>query len=78
MFKYLGLPDPILQKWRIWLKGQFISDVPPEDAFCEFECEKTQCRFGHWESCERRVAYLELGKAQAGDASALKTPSETV
>jgi hypothetical protein len=74
MFKYLALPKPVLQKWRIWLKGQFIGDVPPEDAFCEFECDKTQCQFGHWETCERRVAYLELGKAQSGDASALKNP----
>jgi hypothetical protein len=73
MFKYLTLPNPILQKWRIWLKDQFIGDVPPEDAFCEFECDKTQCQFGHWETCKRRLDYLELGKAQSGDASPLKS-----
>jgi hypothetical protein len=78
MFKYLALPNSVLQKWRSWLKGQFIGDVPHEDAFCEFECDNTQCQFGHWETCKRRIAYLELPKAQSGDPSALKNPSEPV
>jgi hypothetical protein len=72
MFKYLALPNPILHKWQAWLKGQFIGDVLPEDAFCEFECDKTQCQFGHWENCERRLTYLELGKANSGDKSPTK------
>jgi hypothetical protein len=67
MFKYLALANP--QKWRIWLKDQFIGDVPPEDAFCEFECEKTQCQLDHWETCTSRLAYLDVDKAQVGDAS---------
>jgi hypothetical protein len=73
MFKYLALSNPILQKWQTWLKDQFIGDAPAEDAFCEFECEKTECQFGHWETCERRLAYLDLiDKAQSGDASSPK------
>ena len=72
MFKYLPLPNPILQKWRIWLKDQFVGDVPPEDAFCEFECEKSECKLGHWETCKRRLSYLELGKANSGDKSPTK------
>jgi hypothetical protein len=65
----------MFNKWRIWLKGQFIGDVPPEDAFCEFECEKSQCQFGHWETCGRRLAYLELVKAHepAGDRESAQT-----
>jgi hypothetical protein len=73
MFKYLAPSNPILQKWQTWLRDQFVGDVPPEDAFCEFECEKTECQFAHWETCERRLAYLDLiGKAQSGDASSPK------
>ena len=69
MSKYLPVPKPILQKWRVWLKDQFIGDVPPEDVFCEFECEKSECQLGHWETCKRRSAYLELGKAHSGEKS---------
>jgi len=29
------------------LEEQFIADVPPKDAFCEFDCEKTQCQSAH-------------------------------
>jgi hypothetical protein len=68
MFKYLA--NPILQRWRIWLKDQFIGDVPPEDAFCEFECEKSECQLGHWN--KRRLAYLELGEANSSDKSPTK------
>ena len=62
MFKYLTLPNPILHRWRVWLKDRFIDDVPPENAFCEFECEKSECQPGLWETCKRRLAYHELGK----------------
>ena len=57
------------RKWRVWLKDQFIGDVPPEDEFCEFDCDKTQCRLGHWEHCERRLAYINFGKALSTDGS---------
>jgi hypothetical protein len=67
MSKHLTLPSPTLQKWRTWLKEQFIGDVPPEDTFCEFECDKSQCRLDHWTSCERRLADLELGKVRSRD-----------
>ena len=71
MLKYLTLPNPTLQKWRTWLKEQFIGEVPLEDAFCEFECEKSQCQLGHWATCKRRLAFLELGKMCPGDAREL-------
>jgi len=56
-------------KWRVWLKDQLIAEVPPEDGFCEFECDRTQCRLDHWEQCERRLAYLNLVKARSTDVS---------
>jgi hypothetical protein len=45
-------------KLRLWLKDQFVADVSPEDACCEFECRKTQCRFGDWVNCSARLSYL--------------------
>jgi hypothetical protein len=59
----------ILRKWRVWLKDQFIGDVPPEDDFCEFECDKTQCSLDPWEHCEGRLAYINLAKARSTDGS---------
>ena len=41
MSKYFALPNTIFGKWRLWLKGQIVHDVPPEDALCEFDCRKT-------------------------------------
>jgi hypothetical protein len=68
MLTYLAQPHLILKKWRIWLKGQLIRDVPPEDAFCEFECKESECQLGHWKTCKRRLAYLELDKAHSDEA----------
>jgi hypothetical protein len=65
MSKHLPLPTKTLREWQIWLKDQLIADVPPEDAFCEFDCEKSECEFDHWNNCKRRLAYLELVKAHA-------------
>jgi len=38
-----------------WLKGQWVRDVPPESALCEFDCRKEQCLEGEWISCDRRL-----------------------
>ena len=72
MSKYLALPKASLQKWRIWLNDQLIGDVPPEDAFCEFECDKAQCQLGHWETCKRRLAHLNSGKAHSATSTQAK------
>jgi hypothetical protein len=66
MFKYLP---------RVWLKERFIDDVPPEDAFCEFECETSECQLGDWVTCKRRFTYLELAKAD--DKSPTTLPLRT-
>ena len=41
-----------------WLKGQIVVEVPPENAVCEFDCRKEQCRYDEWASCERRLSYM--------------------
>ena len=47
-----------LKAQRLRLKDQIVADVPPEVARCEFDCRKTQCRFGEWVNCKNRLSYL--------------------
>jgi hypothetical protein len=44
-----------LQRIWDWVAGQFVSEVAEDDALCEFDCRKPQCREGEWESCARRL-----------------------
>jgi hypothetical protein len=37
-----------------WFKAVWIQDVPEEIAACEFECRRTECRQGEWETCPNR------------------------
>ena len=60
MTRYLRLAGAIFSKWRIWLKRQIIADVPTEDAICEFDCRKSECRFDDWARCKNRLDYLKL------------------
>jgi hypothetical protein len=53
--------------WR-WLAGQISREVPAEDALCEFDCRKPQCREGEWENCMRRL------RRAAGELMPLKAP----
>jgi len=62
MSKFLAILSTNFRKWRKWLKSQIIADVLPEDVFCEFECDKTQCQLGHWAECKNRLSYLDLDK----------------
>jgi len=43
------------ERWQ-WLKGPWIGEVPEDDALCEFDCRKNQCRHDEWASCERRIS----------------------
>ena len=45
----------LLRKIWDWVAGQFIGEVPEDDALCEYDCRKPQCREGEWESCARRL-----------------------
>ena len=40
---------------RRWIKGRLIQDVPEDIAACEFECRRTECQQGKWETCEKRL-----------------------
>ena len=44
-----------LFRLRRWIKSRLIQDVPEEIAACEFECRKTRCQRGDWETCENRL-----------------------
>jgi hypothetical protein len=48
---------------RLWqhLKDGLIQEVPEDIACCEFDCRKGQCTQDEWESCPRRLSYLERG-----------------
>ncbi len=58
MSKLLASPRAHLGKFGVWLKGQWIGDVPDEIAVCEFDCRKMQCLSHEWENCPKRLAFL--------------------
>jgi len=52
---------------RDWFRNLFpgsqthlVETVPNDIALCEFDCSKTQCSFGEWESCARRLRFERL------------------
>jgi len=59
----------LLRNFRDWLAGLFWSEVPEEDALCEFDCRKPQCHEGEWESCARRL------QRAAGELMPAKEPT---
>jgi len=71
MSTYLELLGTISGNLRLWLQHNIVSDVPPEDAACEFGCRKTQCRFDEWVDCENRLSYL-VRQAHSDAASPTK------
>lgn len=42
-------------RFIFWLKRQFIQDVPPADAQCEFGCKRLECRQEEWAACKNRI-----------------------
>ena len=55
-FNWRGLQDspPASDSKRKWFKG-WIEDVPEEIAACEFECPRSNCLQGEWETCPNRL-----------------------
>ena len=43
---------------RNWVTDQIIQDVPGNIEACEFDCRKSQCTLGKWETCDRRLHKL--------------------
>ncbi|MGA8741537.1 MAG: hypothetical protein WB561_10175 [Terracidiphilus sp.] len=41
-----------------WVTDQIIQDVPGSIEVCEFNCRKSQCTLGEWETCCRRLHNL--------------------
>jgi len=58
-----------LQNIWDWAWGHIISEVPAEDALCEFDCHKPQCTEREWENCVRRL------QRAAGELMPAKRPT---
>jgi hypothetical protein len=41
----------LFNRWKNFV-GQ---DVPDDLAVCEFDCHRSQCTWGEWASCDRRI-----------------------
>jgi curli biogenesis system outer membrane secretion channel CsgG len=53
--KLTELSNSLRRSWQQF--EQHLSEEVPEDiAVCEFDCRKTQCSYGEWKSCERRLS----------------------
>jgi hypothetical protein len=62
----------LVQRIWDWVVGQFVREIPEEDAVCEFDCRKPQCREGEWASCLRRL------QRAAGELMPAKQPASEV
>jgi len=51
-------------KLRDWLFG-LVTRVPPDVAACEFDCHTTECHFGDWRNCPRRMETLQREQQDA-------------
>ena len=50
---------------RRWIRDRLIQDVPEDIAACEFECRRTECLQGDWETCEKRLRGMRGNKNRA-------------
>ena len=60
-----------------WLRRQVVDDVPPGDALCEFDCRKSQCNEGEWETCERRLQNAAGELMPSPKPASDQTPEQT-
>ena len=44
-----------LHRLRHWLSQQLVQDVPDEVSVCEYDCNRTDWRLGHGNTCEKRL-----------------------
>jgi curli biogenesis system outer membrane secretion channel CsgG len=49
------LYNSLRRSWQQF-KEHLSEEVPEDIAVCEFDCRKSQCLYGEWESCERRLS----------------------
>jgi len=62
----------LFQKMWGWAAEKVIREVPQDEALCEFDCRKPQCKAGEWESCNRRL------QRAAGELMPSKRPASMV
>jgi hypothetical protein len=43
---------------RCWVTDQIIQDAPSAIEVCEFDCRKSRCTLGEWETCDHRLHKL--------------------
>jgi hypothetical protein len=67
----------LLRKIWDWIAGQFIRDVPQDNALCEFDCRKPQCHQGEWETCTRRLQRAAGELMPAKKATSQVVPDST-
>jgi hypothetical protein len=53
--------------WQ-WVKLQIVQQVSDEDAFCEYDCRKSDCTDEEWASCQLRIRRLRGFSREAGSA----------
>jgi hypothetical protein len=59
-------PKPgVLKRLGKWLRLKVVQEAPEEVAVCEFECRKSECTRGEWETCARRLAGIDLAQPLA-------------
>ncbi len=51
------------------LKSLLIADVPEDIAICEFDCRKSQCTYGEWATCQRRINLQALSQPKSADCT---------
>jgi hypothetical protein len=44
-----------IREWGRRLLAGVVGDVPASVAACEFDCSRSACRHGRWESCPHRL-----------------------
>ncbi len=65
----MTLPPPkevniIRRAWHFLTQG-WAEQVPNDVACCEFQCKRTQCLDEEWETCQRRLDYVEKLESKA-------------
>jgi hypothetical protein len=78
MFAYAARLGTFFGKLTRSLKDKIVSDVSSEDAYCEFDCRKTECQFNHWLHCPNRLAYLALVEARSTAPSPTNKPNPSI
>jgi len=53
--KLTKLSNSLRWSWQ-QLKEHLSEEVPEDIAICEFDCRKSQCLYGEWKSCQRRLS----------------------